>query len=93
VTDSNRRASWNVSTSTYYHRQKLVQVDIGKLKEFAFNNIPKDNPLREIILSERDLLDSTEFLVKIDVWLRLASLVLPSVSKVRLSNTEVEVKQ
>lgn len=54
-----------------FHHQVPAQVDIRKLKEFASNKIPKDNPLREIIMSEQDLLGSTEFLVKVDVWLRL----------------------
>jgi hypothetical protein len=30
------------------------QVDVRKLKDFAFREIPKDNMLRELLLSERD---------------------------------------
>jgi hypothetical protein len=50
------------------------QVDIRKLKEFAFYKIPRDNPLRSIILSEQDRLDPSEFLAKVDVWLKLSRL-------------------
>ncbi len=69
------------------------KIDITRLKKFAFSEIPKDNPLREVLLSECDVLDSAEFLAKSDVWLKLASLAVPHVSKIRLSNNNAKVKQ
>jgi hypothetical protein len=47
------------------------KVNIQRLKDFAFKEIPRDNLLREILLSERDELEITEFASKIDIWLRL----------------------
>jgi hypothetical protein len=47
---------------------------IGGLKEFAQRTLPPSSPLREIILSEPDVLDAQEFLGRLSVWLRLAGL-------------------
>lgn len=47
------------------------RIDIRSLKEFARQHLPRDSALREIILSDRDVLDAEEFLVKVDVWLKL----------------------
>jgi hypothetical protein len=47
------------------------KVNIRRLKDFAFKEIPRDNLLREILLGERDELEITEFTSKIDIWLRL----------------------
>ena len=47
------------------------KVDIQRLKNFAFKEIPRDNLLREILLSERDELEIIEFVSRIDIWLRL----------------------
>lgn len=46
-------------------------LNIRKLKLFAFEKLPKQSLLREIILSEPDELDAHEFIVKVDVWLKL----------------------
>lgn len=46
-------------------------VDIKKLKVFAFEKFSKDCPLRDVLLAERDLLGVHEFLIKLDVWLKL----------------------
>jgi hypothetical protein len=37
--------------------------------------LPKNSALREVILSDKDELTAEEFLVKIDVWLKLARMV------------------
>lgn len=47
------------------------KVNIQRLKDFAFKEIPRDNVLRELLLSERDELETTELTSKIDIWLRL----------------------
>ena len=51
--------------------KSLRLVDISRLKKFAFNNLPKDWPLREILLSENDELDVSVFLARLPVWLKL----------------------
>jgi hypothetical protein len=48
------------------------RVDIRSLKEFARTELPRRSALREVILGDRDELTAEEFLVKIDVWLKLA---------------------
>jgi len=49
-----------------------TRVNIHRLKNFALNKLPKDWALREILLCERDELGASEFIAKVDVWLKLA---------------------
>jgi hypothetical protein len=49
-----------------------TKINMRKLKEFAFSELPRSWILREIILSERDELDVFEFIVKVEIWLKLA---------------------
>ena len=72
-----RFASTNAESSSYYHNEELTQVNISALKKFVFEKISKDNPLRELVLSEPDRLDVTEFLILVKNWLRLLRLVYP----------------
>ena len=44
---------------------------IQQLKKFAIEEIPKNDVLRELLLSEKDELNLTEFCCKLDVWLKL----------------------
>ena len=71
MTDSGSSASRNLASNLNGHHRKLTQVNIHGLKELVLTRIPKTSPFREIILSEPDVLDTTEFLIKMDVWLRL----------------------
>lgn len=48
-----------------------TNVDVHRLKNFAFEKLPKDWALRECLLAERDLLNVDEFLAKMDVWFKL----------------------
>ena len=48
------------------------QIDLKGLKQFALNRLPKENPLRDILLTEQDQLDTRDFLVKSEIWLKLA---------------------
>lgn len=54
------------------HENSLRLVDINRLKKFAFNKLPKDWPIREILLSENDELDVSVFLARLPVWLKLS---------------------
>ena len=45
-------------------------VDIRQLKKFA-SKFPRDCPLREVLLLERDWLTVDEFLPKLETWLNL----------------------
>lgn len=47
-------------------------VDIRRLKTYAFNELPKNWVLRDILLDERDELDFVEFISKVEIWLKLA---------------------
>jgi len=46
-------------------------VSTERIKAFANDRLPPDSPLRDLILTEPDMLPSSEFLVKTSVWLRL----------------------
>jgi hypothetical protein len=46
-------------------------INIRKLKEFAFEKLPKDHPLRDVLLMEKDELTTEEFLIKFGVWSKL----------------------
>lgn len=50
----------------------MVKVNIRRLKNFASENLPVDWVLRQILLSEPNEIDHSEFCAKVDVWLRLA---------------------
>ncbi len=48
-----------------------AKVNIKKLKEFALDKLPKNNALREVLISEEDELDIKIFMARLPVWLRL----------------------
>lgn len=49
-----------------------TKLNIRRLRDFAFSEIPKEWILREILLSEHDELDVPEFIAKAGIWLKLA---------------------
>jgi hypothetical protein len=49
-----------------------TKINMRRLKDFAFTELPRSWILREIILSERDELDVSEFVAKAEIWLKLA---------------------
>jgi hypothetical protein len=46
-------------------------INIRSLKQFAFEMLPKESPLRDLLLTEKDELPAEEFLIKLDVWFKL----------------------
>lgn len=50
------------------------KVNMGRLKQFALENLPTESPLRNVLLSEADQLSARDFLAKMDLWLKLLSL-------------------
>jgi len=46
-------------------------VDMAPLKEFAIRRLPPGSTARELILAENQSIPAGDFLVKIDVWMRL----------------------
>ena len=55
-------------------------INIKSLKEFAVKELPVDSPLREVLISEPDIVEVNEFLAKLPIYLRLVSLkTFPSV--------------
>jgi hypothetical protein len=57
--------------SENFEKGRLETVNILKLKSFAYEKLPQHSLLREFILSEKEELPISEFIVKIDVWLKL----------------------
>jgi len=51
-----------------------TKLNIRKLKNFAFSQLPKDCALREILLGENDVVDVSTFLARLPVWLQLSTL-------------------
>ena len=51
-----------------------TKVNISKLKNFAFDKLPRDWPLREILLSEKDELGFQIFLSRLPIWLKLSKM-------------------
>lgn len=47
------------------------RVDMRSLKKFALNSMPRGSHLRELILSDRDSLTPEEFVVRVELWLKL----------------------
>jgi hypothetical protein len=50
-----------------------MSINIEPLKMFAAK-LPLGHPLREALLLERDELPIDEFLIKVEVWLKLSSI-------------------
>jgi hypothetical protein len=48
-----------------------LRVDIRVLKRFVKKNLPSNSILRQVILSEQQILYSNDFISKISVWLRI----------------------
>jgi hypothetical protein len=46
-------------------------VEIVPLKKFVIENLPTDSALRDVILSDNDMLSIVEFLAESRVWLTL----------------------
>jgi hypothetical protein len=46
------------------------EVDISPLKQFAAEKLP-DSPLRDLILQEKNTMPPEEYVIKVDVWLKL----------------------
>lgn len=46
-------------------------VDMKRLKQFASEKLSHQMILRDLILNEKDFMPSTEFLVKLQIWLTL----------------------
>lgn len=51
-----------------------TKINIKKLKEFALTELPKDWPLREILLAENSELEVSTFSERLRVWLQLSKL-------------------
>ncbi len=49
------------------------EVNLKRLKQFAFDTLPKTSPLRDILLSESDQISNNDFIAKMDLWLKLFS--------------------
>jgi|TARA_B100000315_G_scaffold237350_1_gene254041 hypothetical protein len=47
------------------------RVNLRELKEFVLTNLPKKSLLRDLILSEKEDVTANEFVVKLDMWLKL----------------------
>jgi hypothetical protein len=47
------------------------KVNMGQLKKFAFQEIPSDWPLRDILLAQNDEVDITTFLACLPIYLQL----------------------
>lgn len=53
---------------------KTELINIRRLKEFAFTELPKNWALREALLIESEEIDIPTFLALLRVWLRLSAL-------------------
>ena len=47
------------------------RISMKPLKEFALSKLPKNSPLRDTILGEKDYITPEEFLAKGEIWVRL----------------------
>lgn len=53
---------------------KTESINITKLREYAFTQLPRDSALREVLLAEDGEIDVSIFLARVSVWLRLSAL-------------------
>jgi len=47
-------------------------VNISPLKKFALEELPKDSPLREILIAETSEIDVSTFLARLPIWVQLS---------------------
>ena len=57
--------------STDMEDSQTATIRIARLKQVASDNLPKDSPLREVLLVDNDQLQVNDFLSRIPLWLRL----------------------
>ena len=50
-----------------------ARIKMKALKEFASQRLPRNAPLREVLLSEEDELEVDVFLARLPIWLKLSS--------------------
>ena len=48
-------------------------VRIDRLKQWVLQKLPRESKLRELILSEKEILTVDEFVTKLETWLLLAA--------------------
>jgi hypothetical protein len=53
------------------HLRRAVKIDIRPLKTLVLERFPPNHPLRIALLAERDVLEASEFLAKLETWLNL----------------------
>ena len=54
--------------------ERTNAVNVRPLKAFASTRLPRDCPLRQVLVAERDTLNANEFLAKMETWLKLLRL-------------------
>ncbi len=54
--------------------KRFRNVNIESLKKWVCVNLPTSSILRRVIILEKTVLTAEEFLVKMDVWMKLYSL-------------------
>jgi len=52
-----------------YHGNATI--NIMSLKQFAYEKLSKSSHLRNVLISEKEKLTVSEFLAKMDVWLKV----------------------
>jgi hypothetical protein len=60
-----------VKRFAFSSEKQASTIKIVELKRFVRENFAPNSVLRDLILSERDEVSCDEFVVKVDVWLRL----------------------
>ena len=70
MTMRNKQVSRTHSSETTVRRL----VDMGRLKGFASERLGGNSQLKVVLLSERDQLTVTDFLAKMDIWLKLLNI-------------------
>ena len=71
-TDDRKMAKQHPCQQPKKANQPREKVDMRALKSFAIQKLPKEWPLREILLSDEDELEITVFLARLPLWLRLS---------------------
>jgi len=50
------------------------RVNIGRLRKFALEELPRNWVLREVLITEDEEIDVSTFLARMPLWLRLSAL-------------------
>jgi hypothetical protein len=68
-----RKEGFCIPERSFRTGKSSTDISIARLKHWVFQTLPRESKLRELILSEKEVLTVGEFVTKLETWLLLAA--------------------